>query len=91
MATLRCKDSFAAFVKGVPRVVSGGQLVDSSDPVVKGREKYFEAVDAFMERRRPQVEQATAEPGEVRQVSKPKKTAKTAAKSASAGKPKDDG
>lgn len=76
MATLRCKDAFAADVAGVPRVVAAGQLVDSSDPIVKGRERFFEPVDMYMGRRseKPpaQAETATAVPGERRTRTKGK-------------------
>lgn len=78
MATLRCKDAFATHVNGIPRVVAAGQLVDSDDPAVKGREQFFEPVDTYMSRRSGvhQVEHATAAPGEVRMVSTPKRTTK---------------
>lgn len=72
MATLRCKEPFSADIKGVPRVVPAGQLVDSSDPIVKGREHLFESVDAHMASRdtapdtMAAVETATAAPGEKR-------------------------
>lgn len=69
MATLRCKEPFAVFIDGVPHVVGAGQLVDSDDPVVQGREAMFEQVDTYMTRHRP-VEQATAAPGEARTVTK---------------------
>lgn len=72
MATLRCKEPFSCDVDGVPRTVPAGTLLDSDDPIVKGREKLFEPVDAFMERRAPRVEQATAEPGEKRSLSRRK-------------------
>lgn len=72
MAVLRCTTPFAT-AGPVPRVVSGGELVDSADPVVKGREENFEPVEAFMARRAG-VEQATAAPGEKRTVTR--KTAK---------------
>lgn len=75
MATLRCKEPFAANVAGVPRVVSGGQLVDSADPIVKGREQFFEQVDDFMAKRSTEVEQATAAPGEKRSRSRAAKKA----------------
>jgi len=68
MATLRCTHAFTTEIDGVPRVVTGGQLVDSDDPVVAGREHLFEAVDTYMARRKS-VEEATAAPGEVRTVS----------------------
>lgn len=48
-------------------MVSGGQLVDSSDPIVKGRERFFEPVETYMDNRAGRdVEQATAAPGERR-------------------------
>lgn len=70
MAILRCTESFTADVDGVPRVVGSGDLLDSSDPVVAGRESLFEPLESFMDRR-PGVEQATAAPGEVRTVKRP--------------------
>jgi hypothetical protein len=78
MATLRCKEPFSADIKGVPRVVPAGQLVDSSDPIVKGREHLFESVDAHMASRdaapdtRAAVETATSAPGEKRSVTRRK-------------------
>ena len=74
MATLRCKEPFSADLNGVPRTIPAGALLDSDDPIVKGRERLFEPVDAYMVRRSQsaQVEQATAEPGERRSVSRRK-------------------
>lgn len=73
----RCKQSFAAVVKGTPRVIAAGALVDSADPIMKGREALFEDVDAYMadkaDRQSRPVEAATAEPGEKRTV-KPRST-----------------
>lgn len=86
MAIKRCKAAFAVSVNGVPRMVTVGQLVDASDPVIKGREALFEDVETHVSekaaRPAPQVERATAEPGEKRSVTPPRKTAakKTAAK-----------
>jgi len=68
MATLRCKEPFAADVDGIPRVVPAGTLIDSSDPIVKGRDHLFEPIDVFMSSKAPQVEQATAGPGEKRSL-----------------------
>lgn len=68
MATLRCKESFAADVNGVQRVVTAGQLLDSADPIVKGRDSLFEPVETYIQRNTPPVEQATAAPGEKRAV-----------------------
>jgi len=76
MATLRCKEPFSADIKGVPRVVPAGQLLDSDDPIVKGREHLFEPVESFMASRvvevSESVETATAAPGEKRSVSRRK-------------------
>lgn len=74
MATLRSKTAFAVFFDGVPRVVGAGELVDSDDPVVDGREEMFEPVDTFMSRHRSS-ETATAAPGEARAIKRsPRKT-----------------
>lgn len=78
MAIKRCKASFAVVVNGAPRVVTAGQLIDDSDPVVKGREASFEDVETYVSERKSRVEQATADPGEKRSVGRP------AAKKASA-------
>jgi hypothetical protein len=81
MAIKRCVAAFAASVDGTPRMYTVGQLVDASDPVIKGREGLFEDVETHMAdkaaRQAPRVEQATAEPGEKRSVARPvaKKTA----------------
>jgi hypothetical protein len=78
----RCKSPFSTRVKGMPRVVAAGELVDDSDPVFKGREHLFESVDVYVERvdkkrvSNVTVESATANPGEVRQVTKPRKPRK---------------
>lgn len=89
MAIKRCKAAFAVSVNGVPRMVTVGQLVDASDPVIKGREALFEDVETFMSdkaaRQAPQVEQATAEPGEKRSVAAPAR--KPPAKKAAAKPP----
>ncbi|MER7953844.1 hypothetical protein [Streptomyces sp. NPDC096030] len=71
MAIKRCKASFAVVVNGAPRVVTAGQLVDESDPVVKGREGCFEDVETYVSERKARVERATAEPGEKRSVGRP--------------------
>ncbi|SDN17891.1 hypothetical protein [Streptomyces wuyuanensis] len=96
MAIKRCRAAFAVSVNGVPRMVTVGQLVDASDPVIKGREALFEDVDTYVSERAPKVEQATADPGEKRSVGRPaaKKTAtpvkKAAAKPEVKHEPKDD-
>ena len=76
---LRCKTSFRP--AGRPVMVQRGDLVDSSDPVVNGREHLFESVEDI-------VEAATAAPGESRTVAPRKRAAKkAAAKKAAAPKP----
>lgn len=71
MAVLRCTEAFAFsdHKTGVERVVRPGDLVDAKDPLVKGREQWFESVDTTVERISDRsVEQATAAPGEKRPV-----------------------
>lgn len=46
------------------RMIARGQLVNAADPIVKGREHLFEPTDADV----PIIEQATAAPGERRNV-----------------------
>lgn len=74
---LRCKKSFAAYVNGTPRVVKVGALVADDDPIVKGREASFESVDAHLSARKQQVEQATADPGQPRDLTPPTPASKT--------------
>lgn len=72
---LRAREGFtapSADGSSRPRAVKPGDLVDATDPVVKGREHLFESPEGH-------VEQATAAPGELRNVTvlqaegKPKK------------------
>lgn len=85
MAIKRCRASFAVSVGGVPRMVTVGQLVEASDPVIKGREHLFEDVETHVSDRALKVEQATADPGERRSVLPPRK--QSAAKKAAAKPP----
>lgn len=72
MAILRCTESFVAGQV----VFTFGQLVDSADSVVEGREHLFEPVDVYVSRQSARAtETATAAPGEVRNV-KPRSTRK---------------
>ncbi|MGW6121500.1 hypothetical protein ACWFRF_20830 [Nocardia sp. NPDC055165] len=67
---LRAREAFSYTDKsGVPRVVRPGDLVDSDDPDVKGREHLFETVEVAANRAAGAVEQTTAAPGEKRTVS----------------------
>lgn len=77
MKILRVRDSFMYYGPGYQRMFCAGDLVDSEDPAVKGREQLFQPVEDFVQQRRdrPQiglrgrvVERATAEPGERRNV-----------------------
>jgi hypothetical protein len=94
MAIKRCTAAFAAKVAGIPRMYTPGQLVDDSDPGIKGREALFEDVESYMSnkaaRQAPRVEQATAEPGERRSVTPPVAKKPTAKKVASKPEPKPD-
>lgn len=69
MAIKRAKASFVAYIGGVPRMVHAGDLLDESDPVMKGREALFGSIEDHVSgRRAAPVEQATADPGEARTV-----------------------
>ncbi len=71
---LRCKTSFHAY--GRPTMVRAGDLVDSSDPVVRGREELFESVDEVVHGPADlPVESASAAPGERRSVKRPARKA----------------
>ncbi len=68
----RCKAALILMPGGRPRVISTGDLIDDSDPVVKGYPQHFEDVETYVsDRSDSQVEQATAEPGEKRSFRKP--------------------
>lgn len=63
-------ESFVTHINGEPYQVSAGDLFDSNDPILKGREELFKPSGTNHIRRspmwRPEVEQATAAPGEKR-------------------------
>lgn len=77
MPVLRVVEPFAADVDGVPRVFPAGHLIQSNDPVAKGRERFFVKVEDFVSRQTASgaVETATAAPGERRQRSEAAKKA----------------
>jgi chloramphenicol 3-O-phosphotransferase len=80
MAVLRCIEAFAFsdHKTNVERVVRPGDLVDAKDPLVKGREMWFESVDATVDRVSDRtVEQATAAPGEKRTARRAKSVDQT--------------
>lgn len=63
---LRAREAFFVATKsGYARQIQEGEMVESDDPIVKGREAYFIQV-----RIGDVVEQATAAPGEKRAVKK---------------------
>ena len=66
MSVKRCKDAFAFWVDGVPRVIREGDLVDDLDVAYRDHKSYFENVRAS----NPSgaVERATAAPGEKRRL-----------------------
>jgi hypothetical protein len=72
MSTVRAIDTFAAFTDIGVVGVQIGQEFDSSDPIVKARPHLFKAdnTDSAPKRRGrpPKVEQATAAPGEQREL-----------------------
>ncbi|MFF5795799.1 hypothetical protein [Streptomyces albogriseolus] len=76
MAIKRAIAPFTAYIDGMPRVVRAGDLVEDTDPVMQGRTHLFETAEEHVAQRqpqqpRPQVETATAEPGEQRNLTPP--------------------
>ena len=57
------KETFHAEIDGVPVVVQKGELVKKGHAILKGREAFFDVAE---DRTRPDVEDATAEPGKKR-------------------------
>lgn len=84
MSILRVKEPFAVDQAGFHRVLRVGDLLEDTDPVVKGREVFFEPVETQVVREQTRVEQASAAPGEKRTRTSPRKRA--AKKSASSPK-----
>lgn len=80
MAVVRAIEAFAFTDRqGIPRVVRPGDLFDSSNPCLTGRQHLFEPVAVAAERRRATIEDASAAPGEQRSVSTRKPAKKVAA------------
>lgn len=91
MGILRCKEAFAVTDSdGAALVFAPGDLVDSKNKHVKGRESLFEAVEANVERKARPVEQATAAPGETRTRTEPAKKATAKKSTAKADDKADD-
>ena len=78
MALLRVKESHVQFVKGVPNVLTAGQLVDESSPLVKGRQHLFEPAEDAVRDDSPApvkatvTETADAAPGQLRTRTAPR-------------------
>ncbi len=70
-AVYRCKSAFAYFVNGQPHVVAAGALVGEKDLGYKANPDAFESAASYVEAKVARVEQATAAPGEVRDVKVP--------------------
>lgn len=91
--TYRCKQSFVIGVGGANRAIRSGDVIAANDPRFKkyqhllGDPKFFESTDDYLERTVSAVEQASAEPGEKRTVTKPRKAA---VRKATAKKPEDE-
>lgn len=72
MPTVRAIDAFVAITDAGVVPVLKDQAFDSKDPIVKGREHLFAADNAEDRQRRSRtrggVEQATANPGEFREL-----------------------
>ena len=74
MAVLQVKEPFGCIVKGVMRVFAAGDLVPSTDPVVKGREALFVSADnVAADRAAVRTETADAPPAQKRTRTTPSK------------------
>lgn len=62
----RANQGFATILDGENLFVQKGELVHHSHPLLKGRDEMFDPADDFGRFDRPEVEQATAAPGERR-------------------------
>lgn len=79
MKIMRAKRSASLDLNGRPRSVTGGALMPDNHPFVVACPDLFETVEEYVTREYPdysgKVEQATAAPGEKRQVGRPLKRA----------------
>jgi hypothetical protein len=69
----RAKESFVTVFEGEQLSVGARELVRAGHKLLKRREELFEPVENFGRFDRPEVEQATAAPGEKRGEKKKKK------------------
>lgn len=73
---LRVKEPFAVDQGGFHRVLRVGDLLNDDDPVITdGRHRFFEPVEATVTREQARIESASAAPGELREVGKPRRGA----------------
>lgn len=74
MTIMRCTEAFVAWTPTGPISVGKDALLDSDDPLVKGRARHFVPVEEYVEKlgraqdRSRVTERATAEPDERRTV-----------------------
>lgn len=98
MAIKRAKTSFGVMVENngrvTPKVIRSGDLYEDSDPIVKKYQDNFEDVEVHVtqqrERRRENVEAATAAPGEKRTRTQPEKRTTRTRKTAEEKKREED-
>jgi chromatin segregation and condensation protein Rec8/ScpA/Scc1 (kleisin family) len=106
MSIMRCTESFVAWTPAGPVSVAKDALLNSDDPLVKGRDRHFVPVEEYVERlgrmqdRSRVTERATAEPDERRTVvprpetkpeTKPEQKPATSTRPATQGRTKKDG
>lgn len=74
MALMQVKEPFGAVINGVLRVFAEGDLVPSTDPVVKGREALFVSAETVAAQRSAvRTETADAPPAQKRSRTQAKK------------------
>jgi len=66
----RANQGFSTILDGESLFVQKGELVHSGHPLLKGREDLFDPADNFGRFDRPEVEEATAAPGQKRGAAK---------------------
>jgi hypothetical protein len=69
MTFVRAAATFATHLNGWPQVISAGEVFEDDDPIVVAHPSCFEPMRATNPR---PVEQATAGPGEFRNVRRPR-------------------
>ena len=77
-SVLRARDSFVAAAPraGEPEfLVRVGDVFPADHPVIRGREAFFEPAEAAADRATRSIERATAEPGDRRSLTRPRRSA----------------